>query len=491
MAGMNDMMALVDTYTADSTSVGAFATVFAQTLAVQQAFIKKMFAEQATIDELQSKALLFSNYVGSITSQNPSIGDMMIYMGKNPRLTAASREFQFAISQYLGKSGGREMWDNKLITRILFTGAMLLYLNGCVQTSEEVYSHAGEAFYESDYHEVALEQDDGGALSALSTTQFGEWYYIFSFVGKIYRTKNYKNFEFVKYWDILYYNEIIGSKSYKGKFYILFEDELYQTDYDFSSFTKIKEGTYFRQLIYWNSEDALVLIDSVNASTPDIIWMTKDGVNWTSHTGSSEVLTDYFVTNDYIVTGINRGTIEYWDSEFNKNTKTNPLGVDSSYSVRNYDGEQWILFKNTAGFAVLGTDLESYNVIAQTKTMNTPAFVGKYAYYSAYQEGASYFYKCNLITGEETEIPDVICSNAVSNNGNNMIYWKQGRILYMFNPSTEKAFRMNLSPDILNPTDGSAVTIRGIYCFYVESLATYVLTVYDYSGLHVFYSKGC
>ena len=45
-AAMNDMIALVDSYTTNATSVGAFATVFAQTLAAKSAFIKKLFAEK-------------------------------------------------------------------------------------------------------------------------------------------------------------------------------------------------------------------------------------------------------------------------------------------------------------------------------------------------------------------------------------------------------------------------------------------------------------
>ena len=48
-AAMNDMIALVDSYTTNATSVGAFATVFAQTLAAKSAFIKKLFAEKILI----------------------------------------------------------------------------------------------------------------------------------------------------------------------------------------------------------------------------------------------------------------------------------------------------------------------------------------------------------------------------------------------------------------------------------------------------------
>jgi len=48
-AAMNDMMTLVDTYTTDSTSVGAFAKVFAQQLAARTAFINQLFTQQITI----------------------------------------------------------------------------------------------------------------------------------------------------------------------------------------------------------------------------------------------------------------------------------------------------------------------------------------------------------------------------------------------------------------------------------------------------------
>ena len=45
-AAMNDMIALVDSYTTNATSVGAFATVFAKTIAAKTAFIKSLFAEK-------------------------------------------------------------------------------------------------------------------------------------------------------------------------------------------------------------------------------------------------------------------------------------------------------------------------------------------------------------------------------------------------------------------------------------------------------------
>lgn len=45
-AAMNDMIALVDSYTTNATSVGAFATVFAKTIAAKSAFIKQLFAEK-------------------------------------------------------------------------------------------------------------------------------------------------------------------------------------------------------------------------------------------------------------------------------------------------------------------------------------------------------------------------------------------------------------------------------------------------------------
>ena len=88
-------------------------------------------------------------YTESITSQNFSIGDMMIYMGKNPRLTATPREFQFAISQYLGKVEQQEMWSDKLITKFLASGLLALNLIGCVQTTDGVYSRQGEDWNES------------------------------------------------------------------------------------------------------------------------------------------------------------------------------------------------------------------------------------------------------------------------------------------------------------------------------------------------------
>ena len=44
-AAMNDMMSVADTYTTNATSVGAFATAFAKTIAAKSAFINQLFAE--------------------------------------------------------------------------------------------------------------------------------------------------------------------------------------------------------------------------------------------------------------------------------------------------------------------------------------------------------------------------------------------------------------------------------------------------------------
>ena len=68
MAAMNDMMSLVDDYTADTTSVGAFAAVFAKTLATQQAFIKKLFSTELTLNEDWENVVYQGDTVSKIKS---------------------------------------------------------------------------------------------------------------------------------------------------------------------------------------------------------------------------------------------------------------------------------------------------------------------------------------------------------------------------------------------------------------------------------------
>ena len=65
---LNDMVGLIDTYVTDATSVGAYARLFARTLAVQQAFIDELMANEITVNNL----IKSSNYTQATASNDGS-----------------------------------------------------------------------------------------------------------------------------------------------------------------------------------------------------------------------------------------------------------------------------------------------------------------------------------------------------------------------------------------------------------------------------------
>ena len=173
MTSLGDIMSLVDETSHQSSSK---AVEIVNRLVANEVFAKSMSAIK----------VLFQDYCGSITSQNPTIGDMMIYMGKNPRLSSVAREFQFAISEYLGKVGQQEMWSDKLITKILASGLLALNVTGCVQTTEEVYSRVGEDWKST----FSLTMTDNYVYNLVADPFFDK-FLIFCYDGTFYETEDF------------------------------------------------------------------------------------------------------------------------------------------------------------------------------------------------------------------------------------------------------------------------------------------------------------
>ncbi len=189
MAG--DLLGIAGYYRTKELPIPSICGTYMETMYCNLALIENLFSQQATIDELQSLSLLFSEYCGSVNSQNPSVGDMMIYMGKNPRLTAATREFRFAISQYLGKIGGQEMWSDKLVTKFLAGGLLALNLMGCVQTTDAVYSKVGES---NTWKEVDLDGSDTSPIYSVSGDSINGLFAVIKYDGSIFITKDFESY---------------------------------------------------------------------------------------------------------------------------------------------------------------------------------------------------------------------------------------------------------------------------------------------------------
>ena len=368
------------------------------------AFIQNLFADKASINELQSMSVLFKEYCGSITSQNSNIGDTMIYMGKNPRLSSVTREFQFAISEYLGKVGQQEMWSDKLITKILASGILALSVMGCVQATDGVYS----GVY---LQKTNIEQKN---IRYLIGSPIGEW--VGGVVvqdgtdGVFYMTKNWLYYE-----EVYTINDFIECQIFKDFLYIITKTKLYKTK-DFSTVTQVSSigysGQYYNKITSWQ-KNGLLLVLTINNK----IYYSQDGENWNS-LETTTALTFGVVINDYrmvnYLSAMNPNLeYYYWDDNQIKKTilDNNPFsvngesgyvtllrGVDNSYICRTLIGNNY----NSYIISV------SYDLQNKTILINSDQNVG-YAgisknnlYYGEIENGTYYVYSKSLINGDVT-----------------------------------------------------------------------------------------
>ena len=265
------------------------------------AFVENLFADKATINELQSMSVLFKDYCGSIMSQNPNIGDTMIYMGKNPRLSSVTREFQFAISEYLGKVGQQEMWSDKLITKILASGILALSVMGCVQATEGVYSGVEKYWQETNFSEVAEKNNNNnfGIVGIVDLKRYGIEdtydfpFYILTNSNKVYGSKDLINYEYI--------NETPArpktGKVINNKVYILTDGGLYHTD-DFINYNRLINDGDVNRIYYWVNKNKIVVTTSDN-----IVYVSdNDGVTWRSVAENLE--NDIYFNNEIALIGL-------------------------------------------------------------------------------------------------------------------------------------------------------------------------------------------
>ena len=336
------------------------------------AFVENLFADKATINELQSMSVLFKDYCGSIMSQNPNIGDTMIYMGKNPRLSSVTREFQFAISEYLGKVGQQEMWSDKLITKILASGILALSVMGCVQATEGVYSHIGEALEETNVKQQNIKvvinssvaDYKGGVISVSNNSS------------SFYMTKDWKN-----YTNVYTLNDtVIAAKRYRDNIYILTKSKLYKTSdvENFSEVTSIPyQGVEYNSINRWVKNQLLLITTKGN-----IIYYSQDGVNWSQAQGTNNFTYDLCITDDRIInlSSVITETLEYYI--FNgtflvKNEISNPFKWSNIYAhprLVNTNDNSYIFVAPV--FDELGSIISAYTVSLNSSLENKTLLFG-------------------------------------------------------------------------------------------------------------------
>jgi len=106
-------------------------------------FVLRLFSEFISAYSVQ-----FQDTVGSTAGGGgtPTAGDMLIYMGKDPRLTG-TRPYEFAIKEFIGSNGVQEEWMAHLLTKFLTSGVLALVLSGCLQATQ-VTSSPGKVWNE-------------------------------------------------------------------------------------------------------------------------------------------------------------------------------------------------------------------------------------------------------------------------------------------------------------------------------------------------------
>lgn len=116
-------------------------------------YIEFLIANKAVIGKLSSQEIQFLEYVASIASSTlmarsgSTPGTRQVYMGKNPRYpNDASREYEFAMQEYLGLNGSTEVWMKHFWTKFLTSGLFALTLSGCLQANDGVFSRPGRVW---------------------------------------------------------------------------------------------------------------------------------------------------------------------------------------------------------------------------------------------------------------------------------------------------------------------------------------------------------
>ena len=307
--------------------------------------------------------VLFKEYVGSITSQNPAIGDTMIYMGKNPRLTSANREFQFAISEYLGKVGNAEMWKDKLITRTLLSGLLALNIMSCVQTTDAVYSEAGSFIEKTNWDESKR------PLLILAFPLNGK-YGIIDSNNTLYTTSDFKNYNSgIDLRSQIGSSDVKGSIKFGNQYFLRQSSSLYKTN-DFQNYTQVFTGQQISSVNKIENESVKMMFFYCGREKK--VHYSADATNWDAFTWEHGSI---YTTDNCILSAFSATTedkIYYRKIEnghiLDEEYVTIPNDIASSLSVTAAHGTPKV-FKYENGFLVMNNDVV-YKVNADFITWN-------------------------------------------------------------------------------------------------------------------------
>lgn len=120
---------------------------FIDALTSNTAFINMLVARQAFIDELATKSIQFRESVSAVertgADGQPAVGDLGIYMGKDPRRPDdLDREFEFALKECIlryGVNSESEAWMNHVLTKKMRNGLYGMLLAGSLMACDGIF----------------------------------------------------------------------------------------------------------------------------------------------------------------------------------------------------------------------------------------------------------------------------------------------------------------------------------------------------------------
>lgn len=182
-------------------------------------FTKKLVALEAFVENLSTQVVYFQKSVASLVSNNPKVGDQMIFMGHNYRQYNPNEPFGFGIDEltYKGSHSGqnievwRELMRTKQIKSIAGASILSLFLTGCVKPAGGVNVPVGTLISENKLINVQTRPIDG-----LAVTINGERAAGFDFLGRvIFSDDGLKTFKY----RIPNIQQVFNITAYQNKFY--------------------------------------------------------------------------------------------------------------------------------------------------------------------------------------------------------------------------------------------------------------------------------
>lgn len=145
--------------------------------------LNRLVTNEVLAKRMTALEVRFKNFVASLTSENATVGDEMVYMGKNPwgdDNTFEENDFRFAYATLLGTNGTKKFWRDEFVTKKDSSGNVNLTLSGGIT------GYKDNMFFGSVKSYVGTKTDDisAGSLTKACIDTYNGKYYTFSITNK-------------------------------------------------------------------------------------------------------------------------------------------------------------------------------------------------------------------------------------------------------------------------------------------------------------------